>query len=324
MASGETVHFTHLNNSNYAEWAVHMQAVLVRRGLWSKVINIVVNENEKDAAEVAAEIEDLKKRDCTEMDEACTEMVLRVEDGQLSHMCSSNPMEVWQTLCCMHLAAGFATSLALCQKFLTTKKGTSQLMQAWIGHIQSLAFRMEEAKIEVTDQDWILALTMGLPASYDAVIINFDSTAPEHLMLNHVITWLLNKEARQASNSVMTIDEEDIHDEVLITMQKSRDRCPHATGRNASADIICYFCDEKGHYKSECPVRREWEKAKVKKIKGVAAAAWDSELDSDSEAVAVHAGTQLSHITLCLMKCCLMSLYTAEPNLTIILYPSCY
>ena len=65
----------------------------------------------------------------------------------------------------MHLAAGFATSLALHQKFLTAKKNTVQLMQAWIGHIQSLAFRMEEAGIEVDNQDRIFALTMGLPDS---------------------------------------------------------------------------------------------------------------------------------------------------------------
>jgi Domain of unknown function (DUF4219) len=77
MASGKTVCFTCLNDSNYAEWAVHMQAVLVCHGLWSKVINIAVNEKGKDGAKVAVEIEDLKKkRDCTEMNEACAEMVL--------------------------------------------------------------------------------------------------------------------------------------------------------------------------------------------------------------------------------------------------------
>ena len=44
-------------------------------------------------------IEDLKKkRSAEKMDEACAEMVLRVEDGQLSHMHSRDPMEVWQTL----------------------------------------------------------------------------------------------------------------------------------------------------------------------------------------------------------------------------------
>jgi gag-polypeptide of LTR copia-type len=119
-------------------------------------------------------------------------------------------------------------------------------MQAWIGHIQSLAFCMEEAKIEVTDQDWILMLMMGLPASYGAVIINFDSTAPEHLTLNHVITQLLNEEAQQSSNSVMTIDEEGIHDEALITMQKSCDQHPCGAGKNTLVDVTPTTVMKKG------------------------------------------------------------------------------
>ena len=87
MVDGETVRFACLNDSNYAEWAVRMQAILVRRGLWSQIVNIVVDETGKDATTVAAEIEDLKKkRSAEKMDEACAEMVLRVEDGQLPHM----------------------------------------------------------------------------------------------------------------------------------------------------------------------------------------------------------------------------------------------
>ena len=87
MVDGKTIRSACLKDSNYAEWAVHMQAILVCRGLWSQIINIVVDETGKDATTVAAEIEDLKKkRSAEKMDEACTEMVLRVEDGQLSHM----------------------------------------------------------------------------------------------------------------------------------------------------------------------------------------------------------------------------------------------
>ena len=198
--SGNTIHFARLNDSNYTQWAVHMEAVLIRRGLWS-MVSITVDKAGKDATTIAAEIEDLKKkRGVDKMAEARAEMILRVDDGQLSHMRSDDPMEIWQTLRRVHHAAGFATSLALRRKFLTTKKEAEQLMQAWIGDIQSLAFRMREAGIEVTDQDKILALTMGLPESYDAVIINFDSTSPELLTLNHVITRLLNEEIRQAAS----------------------------------------------------------------------------------------------------------------------------
>jgi hypothetical protein len=49
-------------------------------------------------------------------------------------------MEVWETLQCVHCAAGFAMSLALWGKFLTVKKGEAQSMQAWIRVIQSLVF----------------------------------------------------------------------------------------------------------------------------------------------------------------------------------------
>ena len=47
------------------------------------------------------------------MAEARAEIILRVEDGQLVHMASRDPMEIWQTLERIHQAAGFATSLSL-------------------------------------------------------------------------------------------------------------------------------------------------------------------------------------------------------------------
>jgi hypothetical protein len=37
------------------------------------------------------------------------------------------------------------------------------MMQALTGQIQGLAFHVEHTKIAVTDQDKILAITMGLP-----------------------------------------------------------------------------------------------------------------------------------------------------------------
>ena len=279
MADVESIRISHLNDSNYPEWAIRMQAILIRRSLWTGITNIIVDEAEKDEETVAAEIEAKKKtRTAGKMDEACAEMVLRVEDGQLSHMRSNDPREIWQTLRRVHLASGFATSLALRRRFLSAKKGTTQSMQSWIGHIKSLAFRMEEAGIDVSDQDRILALTMGLPEAYDAVIINFDATPPDQLTLNHVITRLLNEETRQESTTMVAKDDTKTHDEAMAITGGTRRS--HA---DAHADVICYFCNEKGHYKSDCPERKEWERMKTKKKSGVAAAIWESDSDSDIE-----------------------------------------
>lgn len=282
MPAEEIIRFAKLGNGgNYYEWAVRMEAILIRQNLWS-MVEVSVDETGKDASTIAAELEkELKKRGTQKMAEARAEMILRVEDGQLSHMRSRDPRVIWQTLQRVHRAAGFATSLALRRKFLTGKKGAAQSMQAWIGDVQALAFRLEEADIKITDQDRILALTLGLPDTYDAVIINFDSTSTNLLTLDHVITRLLNEEARQLSKTEPTsaTESED------VAMAATRNRRAHATA-NSSVDmqnVTCFFCDGKGHYKSDCPEKKVWEKTRKEKI-GTAASAFGLDSDSDNDA----------------------------------------
>ena len=82
-----TVRFPNLNDSNYAEWSVRMEAVLVRRGLWSMVkipiSGVDADGGIKAVSTIAAELESaMKKQDAGKMDEAHVEMILRVEIGR--------------------------------------------------------------------------------------------------------------------------------------------------------------------------------------------------------------------------------------------------
>ncbi|KAJ7908557.1 hypothetical protein B0H13DRAFT_2331327 [Mycena leptocephala] len=132
-----------------------------------------------------------------------------------------------------------------------------QSMQSWIGEIRSQAFTIEEAiGTTVSDQDKILALTMGLPAAYDPVIINFDSASPDTLTFNGVVAWLLNEETRQ--HSAITGTNPEIKGEREASFIA-------AAGRGSRADVICHFCDKKGHYKSECREKMKWEELREKK-----------------------------------------------------------
>ena len=261
MSESETIRFARLNDSNYAEWAIRMEAVLIKKGLWS-LVHFEIDPTGKDAETVVAEYEKLKKaRSITKSKEARAELILRVDDGQLAHMHSADPMEIWDTLERVHRAAGFATSLALRRRFLTGKKTDDQSMQSWIGQVQSLAFRMAHAGIAITDQDRILTLTMGLPGTYDAVIINFDSTPADQLTLNNVITRLLNEELRQTSQ-IPPAEKQHVDEALAVT--RSGTRRARSTGTPVATDVTCFFCDGKGHYKSECPEKKDWEKMKAK------------------------------------------------------------
>ncbi|THH04488.1 hypothetical protein EW146_g10164 [Bondarzewia mesenterica] len=90
--------FPKLNDGNYLEWAMMMEAELVRKGLWA-VMDILVDTEGKDEASWKAELQmKMVKRTAQKMAEAHAEMILRVEEGQLSHMRSRDPMKIWGSL----------------------------------------------------------------------------------------------------------------------------------------------------------------------------------------------------------------------------------
>jgi hypothetical protein len=198
MASDDkTPHFPLLNNTNYSEWSIHMEAELIRKGLWELVL-CKVEKSGKDASEITAEIEKVKaKRSAKKMAEACAKIILRVEGLQLAHMRNWDPMAIWEALAQVHRVRGLAMRLALWQKFLMTVKGSAETMSAWVGCVKSMSFMLEDIGVMVTDEDRILALTMGLNTMYDSFVISLDSTPTTDLTLNYVVHHMLNEEVHR-------------------------------------------------------------------------------------------------------------------------------
>lgn len=143
---------------------------------------------EKTEVEMKAETDQaMAARNSDKMAECRAELILSVEPSQLAHMSSTDPSEIWFELESVHRSHGLATNLSYRRKFLSAKKSMKQSMRAWIGYIRHLAFEMRHAGVTVTEMDMILALTMGLPASYDPVVVAFDSMPPSDLTIEVVV-----------------------------------------------------------------------------------------------------------------------------------------
>lgn len=265
MSDDSKFRFAKLGESNYSSWSMMMEADLIVKGLFTDIVEISVDTVDSEGSprsqdDIDAEIEKKRiKRSAGKMAEARSRMILSVEPGQLVHMRNKDPLEVWEDLKAVHRARGFATVLSHRRKFLTMKMLKGQKMSGWIGEVKSQAFEMEELGIVVADQDIILALTMGLPHSYEPLIIAFDNTPATDLTLEYVIIRLLNDEIRQkttpgGTTTTSTADTKTNNLDVAMLAQATKPRTP-------LEQITCYFCDDKGHYKQDCPKRKMWEAA---------------------------------------------------------------
>ncbi|KAE9396165.1 hypothetical protein BT96DRAFT_825099 [Gymnopus androsaceus JB14] len=137
-------------------------------------------------------------------------------------------------------------------------------MSAWIGAVKTLAFEMEESGSPITDLDIIIAMTLGLPVSYKNFISSLDTIPPSEFTIETVVTRLLNEEINQLNHSQKpNSGSADPNNVALIA---------------ASADgVVCFFCDKRGHFKSDCPEKKKWENSK--KINGAAHTVEDDPLD---------------------------------------------
>lgn len=244
----KTWRFPLLNDTNYTEWSMRMEAELVRKGLWDMVFCEVVDDG-KTPDEVVNEVGRLKARRSTKkMAEARAELILRADRAQLVHMRDRDPLVVWEHLAKVHRARGLATRLALRRKFLTAVKAELESMQAFIGRVQAIAFELENIDVEVSDEDRILALTMGLNDSYDSFVISLDGTSAEELNVEYVISRMLNEEARRGNKAIEVSAAEGMTAlsavKANVDMNKS-ERRPRTCWRCGKEGHIRPFCKEK-------------------------------------------------------------------------------
>ena len=156
-----------------------------------------------------------------------------------------DPAKIWEDLKNIHEARGFASRLALHRKFLWLSKADDQPMQNWIAVVRHTAFCLTQIGVEVSDEDFILVLTQGLPATYKTFVVSLDATDPSLLMSEYVICRLLNEEVHQSGpKEQLSTPQKD----AVFQVDKKQKR-----PLRPIEEITCYKCQQKGHYQSQCP-----------------------------------------------------------------------
>jgi hypothetical protein len=278
MAEEHSPGFAKLGDTNYLSWVMRMEAELVRKKLWNDVVVVRVDRDGKTDEEYDAAVEaKMARRSAAKMEEARAEMVMRVEDPQLEYMRDPDPAVVWEELRRVHNSEGFITALARLRQLFTTKKNPRQSMAEWISQTRQRAYVLKQLSVPMPDLMVILAITLGLPPSYDSLTTNLDGTPANDLKLAEIITRLVNEELRQSTSTTVKARYAKEEDAALAI---------------SPALLTCFFCDKKGHKKDTCPERALYAaylKSKNEKNEAnVAMSALDDglEVDADSDSSA--------------------------------------
>lgn len=243
-----------LDNENYEVWRILMDALLTRKGLQDVATGVTPRPTLGPNSTVT-------KAWVRKNAEARAELILHVEVDQLPHMTSDEAATIWDELERVHRARGLATRLALRRKFLTAKKKNDLPMARWIADVRGLAFRLTNGGVTVDDEDIILVLTMGLPQSYDTLVVALDSTPSTQLTLEYVIQRLLNEEARHTVGNTEEGEEKVKSEAALSTSTKPAKR----SEKTPLAHITCFNCGKKGHYQINCPDKPDKKDGETKK-----------------------------------------------------------
>jgi hypothetical protein len=220
-----------LNNENYEIWKILMEAILVRKQLREVAIGLLQRPAGLPNAVWAW---DWKNQ------EARAELQLAVEWDQLLHMTAHDASEIWTELERVHRLTGFTMRMGLKRKLWKMEMKDGQRIASWIADVKGVVFQLSQIGVVIPDEDIILALTNGLPSSYEQLVLTLDSTPSEVFNLDYVIGRLRTEEARQHPESRGSAT-----DHVLsITCDRPK---------RSLADITCFKCGNKGHYQANCP-----------------------------------------------------------------------
>lgn len=242
-----------LNGDNFHSWSIRARAMLVQKRCWEAVepgYGINMNDNER------------KKND-----EALTLLFLIVEDTFLDDIGDCpRAREAWNSLKDMHTKFGLLHVLQLMREFFNVKMKLHETVQSYLGRLMDLHRKLSTGGYAFTDREVALIMLIGLPRSYESLIINLEKDE-EILTTAMVKSKLLLEEKRIARNENIaadTVEERALHTKNIPArktpgknmkkMAYKREDDETDTHRRKTK---CFSCGEWGHISKTCNEARK-------------------------------------------------------------------
>lgn len=252
-----------LNGENYHAWSIRARAALVQKKCWDAVepgYGIEMTENER------------KKND-----EALTLMFLIVDDTFLDDIGDcSRAREAWNSLKEMHTKFGLLHVLQLMKDFFNTSMKPGETVKSYLGRLMDIHRKLSSGGYAFTDREVALIMLIGLPKSYESLIINLEKDE-ENLTTAVVKSKLLIEEKRISRNEYADVEKHEeraLHTKSFNSMQKKpvhEKNKKWASKKQEEAESYqrktkCFSCGEWGHISRHCEEAKQKSQSAAKTV----------------------------------------------------------
>ena len=148
--------FDKLNETNYDDWKIQMEALLEEKGLFGIVSgHDIMPSTGPNSKGVKTFLE--KER------LARSKIILSIETSQLPHVRNeANPFVIWQNLARIHRARGLGVLLTMRMDFLKMSMPPGSTIATYVAKIRHAAYRLQECY--QAEQDDSLSLSITSPS----------------------------------------------------------------------------------------------------------------------------------------------------------------
>ena len=266
--------FDKLNESNYDDWKLQMEAYLEEKELFGFL----------DGTQVAPTTGPNSKSMRTYQQKqrlARAKLILAVEPSQLPHVRDEDPAVIWMNLSKIHSARGLGTLLMMRRNFFTMTMPADTSIATWVAQVRHAAYKLDECyRLEqaeyattdplpsprhVTDLDKVMVLMSGLPSTFNSLLVYIAAIPISRLDFEDIVTRLLNEEQRQkpvasSVKTVVTPVSPTLPSEIgtalpAISSERPGARAGLASRISRKPVIKCHKCGGVGHFRNQCPTR---------------------------------------------------------------------
>lgn len=220
---------TKLNGDNYFNWRYKMQMYLTRQGIWTVIedekpdpVTAVWTKNDQDAHSIIA---------------------LCIEDDQIQHVrnCKS-AKDAWTNLKDFHEKDSPNNRVSILRKLMTKRLEEDGDVEVHINQMNEL-FQKLLALGEEFKPEFILSATLigSLPESYNNLAAILESRN-EELTSSTVCSMIIDEYRRRRDRK------EGANNESILKISSAPFK----------RELMCFFCDKKGHVKQHCVDYKEW------------------------------------------------------------------